>query len=244
MSLFKSKEEQMHLLKLNDDSSWMWTLNGKRYLVDPWFTPSQVDFYPWFSEQFHVTKQPTISELGSVDFIFISHPFTDHCNKETLLQCDPNIPVIADATVRKKIGKWSHFTTLLSLEEAELRIEKFGSGSVLDPVHNAFIFHTDSGKLLYAPHGSRAKSIPSVDVLIATTTNYTLPFFLGGTINLGIHKAMQLLQTTQAKKLITTHDEQKVGKGLVEKMAKKHYENAISLPEILCLKAGEDFVYP
>jgi hypothetical protein len=55
---------------------------------------------------------------------------------------------------------------------------------------------------------------------------------------------MQLLQTTQAKKLITTHDEQKVGKGLVEKLAKKHYENTISLPEILCLKAGEDFVYP
>jgi hypothetical protein len=81
-------------------------------------------------------------------------------------------------------------------------------------------------------------------VLITTTTNYTLPFFLGGTINLGIHKAMQLLETTKAKKLITTHDEQKVGKGLVEKLAKKNYENAISLPEILSLMAGEEFVYP
>lgn len=234
----------MHLQKLNDDSSWIWTLNRKRYLVDPWLTPSQVDFYPWFSEQFHVTQQPTISELGPIDFIFISHPFTDHCNKETLLQCDPNIPVIADKAVRKKMAKWRHFTTLLSLEEAEIRIEKFRSGSVLDPVHNAFVFRTETGKLLYAPHGSRLKSMPSVDVLITTTTNYTLPFWLGGTINLGMNKAMQLLETTSAKKLITTHDEQKVGKGLVEKLAKKHYENAISLPEVLWLKAGEIFVYP
>jgi hypothetical protein len=81
-------------------------------------------------------------------------------------------------------------------------------------------------------------------VLIATTTNYTLPFFLGGTINLGIQKAMQLQEITKAKKLITTHDEQKMGKGLVEKLAQKHYENASSLPEILWLKAGEEFVYP
>jgi hypothetical protein len=162
----------MRLEKLNDDSSWMWTLNGKRYLVDPWFTPSQVDFYPWFSEQFHVSEQPKVTALKTVDFTFISHPFTDHCNKETLLQCDPNIPVIADAAVRKKMAKWRHFTTLLSLEEADLQIEKFGSGSFLDPVHNAFIFHTDAGKLLYAPHGSRLKTLPSVDVLITTTTSY------------------------------------------------------------------------
>jgi len=234
----------MRLEKLNDDSSWMWTLNGKRYLVDPWFTPSQVDFYPWFSEQFHVTEQPLISALESVDFIFISHPFTDHCNKETLLQCDPNIPVIADHVVRKKMAKWRHFTTLLSLEEAELHIEKFGSGSFLDPVHNAFVFHTDAGKLLYAPHGSRLKTVPAIDVLITTTTSYKLPFWLGGTINLGINKALQLLEKTNAKKLITTHDEQKVGKGLVEKLARKHYENEFSLPEILGLKAGDVFMYP
>lgn len=234
----------MHLLKLNDDSSWMWTLNGKRYLVDPWFTPSQVDFYPWFSEQFHINTQPTISELGPVDFIFISHPFTDHCNKETLLHLDANIPVIADRSVQKKIAKWGHFKNLVSLEEAEMPIEKIGSGSLFDPVHNAFVFHTNTGKLLYAPHGSRVKSLPCVDVLIATTTNYTLPFWLGGTINLGIQKAMQLQEITKAKKLITTHDEQKMGKGLVEKLAKKHYENAFSLQEILWLKAGEDFVYP
>ena len=45
----------MKLTKLNDDNSWLWEFDGKIILVDPWFSPSQVDFYPWFSEQFHVT---------------------------------------------------------------------------------------------------------------------------------------------------------------------------------------------
>lgn len=234
---------QMDFLKLNDDSSWIWTLNGKRYLVDPWFTPSQVDFHPLFSEQFHVTKQPEPNELGNIDFIFISHPFTDHCNKETLLQLDANIPVIADRAVQKKIVKWGHFKTIILLEEAEINIEKIGSGSFLDPVHNAFVFHTDSGKLLYAPHGTRARALPKVDVVISTTTFYKLPFWLGGIINLGLANAQQVKDITSASMVISTHDEQKVGKGLVEKLAKKKYDDLNNLSGIRKLNAGESFVF-
>ena len=236
--------EQMHFHKLNDDSSWIWTLKGKRYLVDPWFTPSQVDFHPLFSEQFHVTKQPEPDEFGNIDFIFISHPFTDHCNKETLLQLDANIPVIADRAVQKKIAKWGHFKTIIPLEAAEIKIEKIGSGSFLDPVHNAFVFHTDSGKLLYAPHGTRAGALPKVDVVISTTTFYKLPFWLGGTINLGLANAQQVKDITSASMVISTHDEQKVGKGLVEKLAKKKYDDLNNLSGIRKLNAGESFVFP
>ena len=234
----------MHFLKLNDDSSWIWTLNGKRYLVDPWFTPSQVDFHPLFSEQFHVTKQPELGDLGKIDFIFVSHPFTDHCNKETLLQLDANIPVIADRAVQKKIAKWNHFKTIIPLAGAEIKIEKIGSGSLLDPVHNAFVFHTDSGKLLYAPHGTRVNSLPKVDVAITTTTYYKLPFWIGGTINLGLANAQQVKDITSASIVISTHDEQKVGKGLVEKLAKKKYDPFNNLSGIRKLNAGESFVFP
>lgn len=234
--------EQMHFHKLNDDSSWIWTLNGKRYLIDPWFTPSQVDFHPWFSEQFHVTKQPAINELGDIDFIFVSHPFTDHCNKETLLQLDANIPVIADGAVQKKIAKWGHFNTVLTLENAEIAIEKIGSGSFLDPVHNAFVFHTNVGKLLYAPHGSRAKSLPKVDVVISTTTFYKLPFWLGGTINLGLANALQIKDITSASIVISTHDEQKAGKGMVEKLARKKYETS-RLSGLRQLQSGDTFIF-
>jgi L-ascorbate metabolism protein UlaG (beta-lactamase superfamily) len=235
---------QMHFHKLNDDSSWIWTLNGKRYLVDPWFTPSQVDLHPWFSEQFHVTKQPLMDELGDIDFIFVSHPFTDHCNKETLLQLDASIPVIADRAVKNKIAKLGHFKTVRSLEDAEITIEKIGSGSFLDPVHNAFVFLSEAGKLLYAPHGSRVKSLPKVDVVISTTTLYKLPFWIGGTINLGLANAQQLKDLTSASIVIATHDEQKIGKGLVEKLARKKYDDLNNLSSIRKLNAGESFVFP
>lgn len=57
----------MRLVKINEDSSWMWEWEDIRVLVDPWFTPSQINC------------------------IFISH----HFNKENLLQFDKDIPVIS-----------------------------------------------------------------------------------------------------------------------------------------------------
>jgi hypothetical protein len=157
---------------------------------------------------------------------------------------DANIPVIADRAVQKKIAKWGHFKTIILLEEAEINIEKIGSGSLLDPVHNAFVFHTDSGKLLYAPHGTRVNSLPKVDVAITTTTYYKLPFWIGGTINLGLANAQQVKDITSASIVISTHDEQKVGKGLVEKLAKKKYDPLNNLSGIRKLNAGESFVFP
>ncbi|MEY4286177.1 MAG: hypothetical protein RL511_250, partial [Bacteroidota bacterium] len=74
----------MQLTKLNADSSWMFHFDGLHVLVDPWFTESQVDFYPWFSRQFHLDEQPRVAALQKPDFIFISHRYTDHCNQETL----------------------------------------------------------------------------------------------------------------------------------------------------------------
>jgi Beta-lactamase superfamily domain len=85
----------MQLTKLNADSSWLWTIDGLRVLVDPWFTESQVDFHPWFSRQFHLDEQPSVATLQKPDFIFISHRYTDHCNRQTLLQLDANIQLIA-----------------------------------------------------------------------------------------------------------------------------------------------------
>ena len=58
----------MRLVKLNEDSSWIWEWQEIRVLVDPWFTPSQIDYHPAFSEQFHLTEQPKVSDLGKIDF--------------------------------------------------------------------------------------------------------------------------------------------------------------------------------
>ena len=92
----------MKFHKLNDDCAWFWELNGVKIIVDPWFTPSQIDGHRLFSEQFHRSPQPSVSSLPQADFLFISNPFTDHCNKETLIQCDQSIPIIAKESILKK----------------------------------------------------------------------------------------------------------------------------------------------
>lgn len=214
---------EMKIKKLNEDSSWLWEIDGLKVMVDPWFSASQVDLHPLFSEQFHVTDQPSIKELEKPDYLFISHPFTDHCNKETLLQFDPAIPLIAKPSILRKIGSWKHFTQLLQLEDAPFSLQRIQKGIFSDLVHEAYLIQNDHCRMIYAPHGAKIKRLPSAEILITTTTTYRLPFWLGGTINLGDQHALKMKDRCNAKWLITTHDEKKSGSGLVERLAHKHY---------------------
>lgn len=233
----------MIIKRLNEDSSWWWEIDGKSFIIDPWFSPSQVDLAPWFSEQFHVTEQPQVGELERPDFIFISHPFTDHCNKETLLQFSAEIPIIALPTVQRKIQKWNHFTTFLSLEEAPVSISYFKPTSLFDLVHGAYVFKEKSGKsLIYSPHGSKFSNLPNSDLLITTTIRYYLPFWLGGTVNLGWKVALKNADLSQASVVLSTHDEPKKGKGLVARLAKRTERKSVDKdPRFIDLATGESF---
>jgi hypothetical protein len=88
-------------------------------LIDPWFTGGQSDVAPWFSQQFHAETSAVrhirdvealardVEVLAGadnldepedgrwIDLVVVSHEFTDHCHKETLLEVDPSIPVFA-----------------------------------------------------------------------------------------------------------------------------------------------------
>ena len=231
----------MRFTKLNDDSSWLWEIDGIRVLVDPWFTESQIDLFPWFSEQYHINEQPEVDQIPKPDFIFISHPFTDHCNKETLLKFSNDIPVVANAHVLKKINKWGHFQNLVPLLESPISIDELKPKSKLDLVHSAFLLKSSQGNVLYAPHGTNIKLLPEVKILITTVSKYELPFWLGGTVNLGYEKALENLKRCKADWLLCTHDEQKRGKGLVEHLAKKNYKTFFEDPRIKLLKPGESF---
>jgi L-ascorbate metabolism protein UlaG (beta-lactamase superfamily) len=213
----------MKFQKLNEDCSWLWELNGMNILVDPWFTPSQIDIHRLFSEQFHLRDQPPVSSLKNVDFIFISNPFTDHCNKETLTQFNPLVPVIAKQSILKKISKWNHFSTLIQLKDSPFPITEYRPNGFLDLVHSTYLFESNDGTILFAPHGAKTKKLPKVDILICSTKLYHLPFWLGGTVNLGIKNAKLLYERCEATLFLSTHDEQKLGKGLVEKLAVKDY---------------------
>ncbi len=231
----------MRFTKLNDDSSWLWEIDGIQVLVDPWFTQSQIDLFPWFSEQFHINEQPEVDQIPKPDFIFISHPFTDHCNKETLLKFSSEIPIVSNEGVLKKIKKWNYFQSFLKLTEAPISIVQLKPKSKLDLVHSAFLLKSSQGNVLYAPHGTNIKLLPEVKILITTVSKYELPFWLGGTVNLGYEKALENLKRCKADWLLCTHDEQKIGKGLVERLAKKNYKTFFEDSRIKLLKPGESF---
>jgi hypothetical protein len=229
----------MKFQKLNDDCSWLWEFDAIKIIIDPWFTPSQIDGHRLFSEQFHQSPQPSVTSFPQVDYLFISNPFTDHCNKETLVQFDPSIPVIAKESILKKVSKWNHFEKLVSLQDAPFSIIEYKPRGFLDLVHSAYLFKTEEGTILFAPHGAKGKYLPKADVLVTTTTRYHLPFWLGGTVNLGIKNAELLYKQSGAKFFLSTHDEQKLGKGFVEKLAKKNYVTNADF--VTYLKAGESF---
>jgi hypothetical protein len=93
-------------------------------------------------------------------------------------------------------------------------------------------------KIVYAPHGAQLKNDINlkIDAVITTTLQYQLPFFLGGTINLGLGKAQQLQKQLKAELLIDTHNEDKKGEGLVSWFAKRKFSSDTG---VINLKIGE-----
>ena len=227
----------MKITKLNADSSWLWEINGLKILVDPWFSESQVDFHPRFSTQYHLDKQPEVFELPRPDFIFISHPFTDHCDKETLMKLSSEIPVICLSVIQRKIQKWGHFKQFISPSDAPFQIEKISKTGFLDLVHHAYLISDGISSMCYAPHGTRKiVQDKEASVLLTTVTTYELPFYLGGTVNLGLNKALQLAEKLNVKTVISTHDEAKIQKGIVAALSKRTFSNT---QEILVLNPNE-----
>ena len=112
-------------------------------LIDPWLRGRQSDVAFWFSSQWHAIKSSvqTISELNAflahtqrastiecaldhqsqasnerrnyIDAVVVSHEFTDHCHKRTLLEVDPTVPVFATAKAALMIKSWHHFRQVL-----------------------------------------------------------------------------------------------------------------------------------
>ncbi|KAF9692172.1 hypothetical protein EKO04_010141 [Ascochyta lentis] len=110
-------------------------------LIDPWFVGGQSDVAKWFSQQWHATPSAvqSIAEVDDmvrhvemlaggmrrasrrragegdeslIDAVAISHEFTDHCHKETLLEVHRDVPVFATEQAAKLISSWSHFRTV------------------------------------------------------------------------------------------------------------------------------------
>ncbi|EHY57186.1 hypothetical protein HRR83_002681 [Exophiala dermatitidis] len=111
-------------------------------LIDPWLDGPQEDVAGWFSKQWHQAKSSvqTIAQLEDVlrdvealqlqdnlqdscpkctnsfiDAVAVSHEFTDHCHKETLLQIKSSVPVFGNRKAVRIIRSWRHFDTVLEI---------------------------------------------------------------------------------------------------------------------------------
>ena len=60
-----------------------------------------------------------------IDAVAVSHEFTDHCHKDTLLEIPPSVPVFAIKEAAKLISGWKHFRTVVT-------VTSFGANGDLD----------------------------------------------------------------------------------------------------------------
>ena len=162
-------------------------------------------------------------------------------NLEKILENHPH-PVSRKVSVngKSKIKKWGHFKTLIPLDATPIPISVLKTKNAL--VHKAYLIESTEKKLVYAPHGAVLKEnlyLP-INAVITTTLQYQLPFFLGGTINLGLDKALQLQKQLKAELLIDTHNEDKKGEGLVSLFAKRKFSHDAGA---ISLTPGEVFVF-
>lgn len=88
---------------------------------------------------------------------------------------------------------------MIPIEEAPFKISVIPTNSLFDPIHFSFRIKNEEGTFIYAPLGTKAKSLPKADVLITTTTTFELPFWLGGNTYLGYKKALTAKKTHESQ---------------------------------------------
>ena len=227
----------MKITKLNDDSSWLIDFTETTLLIDPIFESNEMDNFQNFSNQFNNTNLETT--LKETFFIFVSNKYNDHCHKSTLLKFNENTPIIGEKKVLNKIKKWAYFKNLYTLNEAPFTITKYNGRYLLDLKHASFLIEFEDKSILYAPHGTKSTKIPKASVLIATTSKYQLPFWLGGTINLGYSASVKLLRKCQCRVMLSTHSKHRSHVFLDLFARKKHVNKKNVNTKIKFLQQGE-----
>lgn len=245
-------------------------------LIDPWFMGSQIDFAPWISEQYHLTpssvqsirelderlkaeeKEPSsVLEAGylperakqgsCIDAIVISHEFTDHCNKHTLLEADPQTAIYATSAAARLIRSWNFFSNVHEVPVANrdrdtwtdcvvaispwLSVSRITSSRDMGYLHSGVLFtfqlHEGSRNegILYTPHGVvaedaswLARTNPPISLLALIHGLHEVSATFILKINLGAMNGARLGHTLGAKYWVVTHDEIKDGRGVIGKV--------------------------
>ena len=228
----------MKLTRINPDHSWLLETTGLRLVVDPWLQGPEIDGFGWFHTQHLPQAAWSVDSLGPLDAIVITQPFSDHCHEETLRALPASVPILAVPAAYRRLKRiFPEGRTLVSLEQTFCSHVSL-SGLTLtplptswwDPTHGGLWISSDEGSLLIAPHGYRNRSLlralrPGMArpcTVLAPSLQYKLPFFLGGTVNLGLKNAYHLCQDVHAHAYVETHSSDKPATGVARSLARMH----------------------
>lgn len=181
--------------------------------------------------------------LSYIDAVVISHEFTDHCHRETLLEVHPDVPVFASTKAAGLVQSWSHFNTVVDMslfgQETDWRttstaplppwigISRLVTKSDALYYHSAVIIclageNTSAEAVIYTPHGVEAHSLsllssaqPPVRTLAFMHGLHDVSLKFTKQLNLGAYNALQAQRIINSKYWVGTHDEVKKGGGIV-----------------------------
>ncbi|KAF7939066.1 uncharacterized protein EAE98_001402 [Botrytis deweyae] len=265
-------------------------------LIDPWLRGGQSDVAAFFSQQWHANPSAvqSIAEIeefiksieevalgkeiagdgGWIDAVVVSHEFTDHMHKDTLLEIPNTIPVFATAKAAVAITSWAHFDHVEEIcrfdgdwKESSTKylpdwvgISRVAKAGVdLLYYHSAIMitFSTFSERnisdedanddipeaVIYTPHGIDPGDLTLVGnaqppiqtlALLHGLQDISLP---RAQLNKGAHNGLKVQRLLNAKYWVGTHDEVKVGGGIVSWFLNR---KVVTLKEALEREAEEN----
>ncbi|KAI9837074.1 MAG: hypothetical protein M1819_000723 [Sarea resinae] len=163
-------------------------------------------------------KHSPADKQSLIDAVVISHEFTDHCHKDTLMEIDQDVPVFATTKAADLIRSWKHFSTVQDTpsftggdwRDTSLKplpnwigIARLTSNSDALYYHSAILITFDSDAatglpkkrrptaeaIIYTPHGINAEDIR---VIPAADPPIRTVAFLHGLHDVSIGRQQQL----------------------------------------------------
>ena len=241
--------------RLNHDSSFILTVGRLRLAIDPWLVGAEIDGSALFNSAQHVKACASPSDLGHLDAILLSLPFSDHTHEETLALLSPDIPIYAQREAALRVKRdprlKSRTVYVLSSDEtlrfpgSNVVFRSIPTSGILDFTHGGLMIETDTERYLYAPHGLllngptascldlEKTSNKRLVALMITCSSYRVPLILGGTVNLGLEAACEVALALKPEFLIDIHSERKIAHGLIPLVSPSSYHTSREIARYL-----------
>ncbi len=186
-----------------------------------------------------------VAHNSYIDAVAISHEFTDHCHKSTLLEVNRSVPVFATKKAAALIRSWNHFDNVLDVATftqgtdwrttSQVALPSWLGISRLVTKSDALYYHSAiiicfeevgdperAEAVIYTPHGVQSETFdtitssqPPVNTLAFLHGLHDVSITLSKQLNLGAFNALKAQELLHSKFWVGTHDEVKIGGGLL-----------------------------